>query len=88
MILGGPHPDIYFPWPTHSIDAPNPLIIPAIIIIIETADFITGVCGSIMGKSPHHTQKKKQKAPNCIAFIAPNVAIRGVDRKLQIPKDT
>jgi len=84
--LSFPHSEIYVPCPTQRIEAPNPLITPAIISIIDITSFMNSVCGRVTGRIPHQTQIKKQKAPSCIAFKEPRDSMRGADRKLHTPK--
>lgn len=78
--------DTYFPCPTHRIEAPKPLMTPAMIKIIVTNVLTKSVCSRVTGRIPAPTQSQKQNAPSCIDLIDPRALINGVDRKLQMAK--
>jgi len=74
----------YFPWPTHRTDAPNPLIIPAIIMSTHTMVFEVSLLPMYRVSSPAVNQQAYQNDPRHIDFLAPNFSIMGADKKLQI----
>ena len=82
------HVEMYFPWPTHIIDAPMPLIEPVVSITTHIITLVGYSLMNITGSRQLITHTKYQNEPQVIDFIAPSCSIRDGQRRLPAAKNT